>query len=192
MLVGYNIDMFVENSLPIARFGTDEVWRAHPVDDRFEYSKNDLRDLVRICNEPAVYEILFYRKLSGKPYTTANAESLINWGKTGWKEQSRFAFLIRDMENTISASIDIKSNDLASSEIGYWATEHNPGIMTNAVLAICELAKDNGYKSLFGLVRRDNSKSLSVLQRAGFIMTDEQKREDRGGLVYCTYTLDLV
>lgn len=183
--------MQVENPIEIARYGTKEMWHIHPVNKTFSATERDVDVLVKVCNEPAIYDILFRKKLNGVPYTAQNAYSLINWAKQGWKDQTRFSFLVRDTNNQIAASIDIKSNNLSNSEIGYWATMHEPGIMTNTVLAICQLAKNNGYHSLYGLVRKDNPLSVVVLTRAGFELTGEELRKDRDDHVYCTYTLDL-
>lgn len=51
--------------------------------------------------------------------------------------------------------------------------------MTNTVLALCDLAKKAGYKSLFGLTIPDNQRSQNVLIRAGFTMEGEMEKDGK-------------
>ena len=60
-------------------------------------------------------------------------------------------------------------------EVGYWMSNGNPGVMTNAVRAICDIAKTAGYKSLYGLTVLNNEKSQKVLINAEFENVGEIK-----------------
>lgn len=166
-------DHSISSPIKVNKFPNGEPCLIYPLDNTFIYSPDDLNRLVVVCNQKDIYEILFRKKLNSKPYMIENALSLINWGRLGWESNKWFAFLVRDTENKIVASVTIKSNDLESSEIGYWASEDKPGIMTNTVDKICEIAKLVGYKNLYGLVIPDNKKSINVLLRLGFKVIGE-------------------
>ncbi len=66
--------------------------------------------------------------------------------------------------------MDIKSANLESAEIGYWLSAHHSGVMTNAVCALVQLARDAGYAELFALIRPTNTRSANVVARAGFTL----------------------
>jgi len=175
----------------VSRHGTGEKWLMSPINELFVVTEHDFGKIVEICNEPKVYEILFQQKLSGKPYSLEQARSFIYWAKEGWENDTHFVFLLRDTDGQIGAAVDIKSNNLDSSEVGYWATNHKPGIMTNAVLALCQIARENLYKSLYALVRTDNPKSIAVLEKVGFKLSTEGLPEKKDGHIYNTYVSSL-
>jgi RimJ/RimL family protein N-acetyltransferase len=125
-----------------------------------------------------IYDTLFRDKFKGKPYTLENAKGFIKWAKDGWQRNKWFVFLIKNPKGQIVGAIDIKSNNLNSAEIGYWVDVKTPGVMTNLVIALCEIAKDAGYKSLYGLTVLENDRSQKLLLRAGF--KNEGQIEEKG------------
>lgn len=153
----------------IEGFPERETYFVQSIDSSQNISDDDLETITRICSEELIYNVLFKEKFNGKPYTLENARSFINWAKEGWNKNKWFVFLIRDSENKIVGAVDIKSDNLESAEIGYWMTKEVSGVMTNAVVALCNMAKNAGYKSLYGLTILNNEKSQRVLLRAGFV-----------------------
>lgn len=160
-----NFESLIESY--ISNFKTGEICRMIG-GIKMTFSDEDVKDISRICSQEEVYDILFKRKLGGKPYTEENAQLFISWIKRGWKEQTHFVFIIRDSKNRIIGAIDIKSPDLESSEVGYWADKLASGFMTNALQSLEEIATRAGYKSLYAKVVAHNKKSMGVLERAGF------------------------
>lgn len=158
----------------ILRFPENEVCEMQSLDRTFELTDEDLDTVVATSNEPHLYNMVFRRVLNGQPYLKPRAEYFFSWGREGWDTNGWFVFAIRNSQKKIIAVIDIKSNTTAAAEIGYWASASSPGVMTNAVLQLCELAKEAGYASLFALVVPENLKSARVLQRAHFV---EEERE---------------
>lgn len=152
----------------IKRFPTDEIYNIVAIDKDFLSSDEVLAQITKICSEELIYNILFKERLAGKPYVLENALNFITWAQKGWEKQEWFVYLVMDNNKKIAGAVDIKSNNLESAEIGYWASSEISGIMTNAVTALCNIAKDGGYKSLYGLTVLDNQKSQNVLTRAGF------------------------
>ncbi len=140
-----------------------QLWRV----DKMNITNNDYEQIRKICNEEAVYDYLFKEKLEGKPYPIEKAKGFIEWAKKGWDENTHFVFLVRNSEGEIVAAVDTKSNDCDGAEIGYWASEDYPGIMTNAVKAMIDVDKNAGFKSVWARVRKGNEKSYGVQERAG-------------------------
>jgi len=159
----------------VEKFPDKETYSLMSIDGGQNISEKDFETIARICNEELIYKVLFAEKFEDKPYTLENAKDFINWAKEGWDKNDWFVFLIRDPENNIVGSVDIKSNSLESAEVGYWMSNGNPGVMTNAVRAICDIAKTAGYKSLYGLTVLNNEKSQKVLINAEFENVGEIK-----------------
>jgi RimJ/RimL family protein N-acetyltransferase len=126
-------------------------------------------EITRICNESLVYEFLWKDILGGNPYPPEKATGFIKWGGDGWKKGSHFVFLVLTESGEVAAALDIKSANTESSEIGYWASQSHPAIISTAVEAMCGLASAASYKGLFGRVRPDNTGSKKVLIRCGFL-----------------------
>jgi RimJ/RimL family protein N-acetyltransferase len=176
-------------SLAITHFKTHEAWQMFSIDSSFTAQEQDFLRIKEICNEPLVYRWLFEEMLDSKPYSLEKAKSFISWAQEGWEEQTYFVFLIRDEKGVIQAAIDIKSNNLDESEIGYWASRDKPGIMTNAVRALCGLAKQAGYNKLFADVQVANNRSVKVLKRANFSL---EKDFIKNGERYYRYWKELL
>ncbi len=123
--------------------------------------------IVSICNEPEVYAWLFREPLDGKAYKTTKARDWLKWSAAGWAAGSHFVFAVIDDHQHIAAACDIKSRDPVA-EIGYWASRHHRGIMTNVVKAMCDWASEAGFQGLFARTKLANSASQAVLERAGF------------------------
>ncbi len=161
------------HKLPVTNHLTGETWQMCSVDSTLEFFAADYEALVSICNEPRLYEYLFKDKLSGRPYNLDDARSFVDWANDGWRQQSYFVFLIKDLQGKIAAAIDIKSNSLEEAEIGYWSSETRKGVVTNAVIQLLTLANEAGYKKLFANIRETNIQSQGVLLRAGFSLEQE-------------------
>jgi len=67
----------------------------------------------------------------------------------------------------VVAACDIKSNAL-NAEIGYWSSQAHRGVMTNALVAMCDMAAGAGFVALFARTKTGNVRSEAVLKRAGF------------------------
>lgn len=127
-----------------------------------------LSDLVRICNEPAIYDFLFRERLKGATYTAEDARGFLAWGSKGWAEKAYFVFIVRDEHGHIAAATDIRANTLVESEVGYWASSKHSGIMTPTLNALTKVALRAGYAALMAYVRLDNDRSRQVLLTNGF------------------------
>lgn len=147
---------------------SEKKYRIISVDGSFEISEHDLKTITEICNEELVYRFLFRDRLKGSAYVINDARKFITWALNCWKEDEGYFFFVRDENNNIVACLHINSNNLDRTAIGYWATKDAPGIMTNAVKHLCEIAKKAGYRKLHALVEPVNIRSIGVLQRNGF------------------------
>lgn len=135
-----------------------------------EYSpKNMLSDIVAVCNQELIYDVLFNSSLKGDLYSNKRAESFVKWAHQGWEKKSYFVFLIMDeSEEQVCGAIDIKSNELRSGEVGYWASRYHSGIASSALKKMADLAKETGYEALHAFVEASNVRSANVLLRNGF------------------------
>jgi RimJ/RimL family protein N-acetyltransferase len=127
-----------------------------------------VEEVVRICNEPRVYDVLFRRTLRGAPYPPEKAIAFLDGAARGWRERTHFVFLIVAAGGRLVGNVDIEADDLAAAEIGYWATASRAGFISPAVAAVCDLARAAGYRSLYAHTRPDNERSVAVLRRSGF------------------------
>ncbi len=169
------------DSFPITHFKdpslTAEVLR---VDDTFEVTDSDIQRIVEVCNQKAIYELLFKERLEGNPYKEESARKFINWAKEGWSHETHFVFLIRNAQGEIIGAIDIKSPDIEAGEVGYWMDEKSPGYMTNALIGLTKVAQAAGYKKLIAFTKKINEPSKRVLLRAGFEYVGEDEKEEPG------------
>lgn len=164
-------------NVEVTNFKTSEIWQMFSVDSTFVAKNEDLERIKTICNEPLVYKWLFKENLRNKPYTLEKAKGFIDWAHDGWNKQEYFVFLIKDIQGVIQAAIDVKSNNVDKAEVGYWASGDKPGIMTNVVKILCDLAKQAGYKGLFSDVQVTNEKSGKVLERINFSLEEELTKD---------------
>lgn len=172
---------------PLQNHLTGEPYRLESVDSAQRYSEQ-VQAIVDICNQPLVYEWIFAQRLGGKPYPPERARQFLAWGEQGWQQQTHFLFLITHQGQVVGAC-DIKSPDLHLAEVGYWMSALHPGIMTNALKRLCQVARKAGYRKLFAKVKPGNTKSIGVLERAGFGGWEDVVSD---GQVFKRCTLELV
>lgn len=147
-------------------------------------SDEDIRRIVEICNQDKVNRWVTRQHATGEngEYLTEDARQFVEFANEGWTTNSSFMYLIRDENNRVMGTIDIKSNNKDRAEIGYWTDtlEDQGGYMTNAVLALSGSAKQAGFRRLYGFVEPHNDASRAVLERAGFV-EDEVVRMEMAG-----------
>ena len=140
-----------------------------------------LNRLVQICNQEKIYNILFKTMLQAQKYPKEKAVQFFDYAKKGWEEKTNFVFLIiRVSDGHLCGAIEVKSNDLERSEIGYWASEDAHGIMTLSLKQIIKEAKSSGYKSLFARILTNNEASMTVVKNNGFVNMGLSKNEEDG------------
>lgn len=152
---------------PLVNARTGERYELVPARDA-DTPVSDIAAIVSVCNEPAIYDLLFAERCAGRPYAAADAERFLSWAARGWQGGTHFVYLIRCESGEVAGAIDIKSANRESAEIGYWLSAAHSGVMTNAVIALLERARAAGYAELHALVRPTNIRSANVLKRAGF------------------------
>jgi len=146
--------------------------------DHATFSPNAAKQIFSICSQAEVYK-LFEALFKGRPYSEKDAEFFLNHVREGWKTKTSFHWMVF-AEDEIVGTVGIKSID---GEIGYWQSNQHPGVMSIAVKKICDFAKTAGLPSLWAYVRRDNTASIRVLEKAGFELDEglTSKREDALG-----------
>lgn len=154
------------------RYGTDTHYQLVPLCD-LEVTPQHLADIQRICSEAEIHRWLF----APEAYTLEKAKGFVKWGQEGWRAQSHFVFLMLDPKARIAGAIDIKSADLAASEVGYWVSQAHAGIASAALEQLIKIAGQAGYRGLFAQVKPGNEKSVSVLTRNGFLQDNTYKTQ---------------
>lgn len=149
------------------------------LDQSFSPTTDDITRIVEVCSQDLIYERLFKERFKGEPYTEEKAKSFVSWAKDGWGKKEWFVFLVRNPQGKISCCVDIKSNNLDGAEVGYWSSQDSPGIATNAVVTLCDIAKKSGYKKLYVLISPDNTKSIDIAKRAGFEGGEQVTKESK-------------
>ncbi len=162
-------------SAPVSNYLTGSTCYLRRVD---EVPATDamLEQMVAIGNEPEVYTWLFREMLNGQPYELENARDFFDMGNDGWENNDKFVFLLLTEDGSPAACIDIKSADPDYAEIGYLSSIRHRGVMTNTVVALAALAKEAGFKTLFGRSKKDNTASSRVMIRAGFMYHEEKSK----------------
>lgn len=163
----------------VRKYPANEVYMIQSVDNDSVFSEEDYQTITKICSQELIYDRLFKELFNGEPYTMDKAKGFVSRARDGWQNNDKFVFLIRNDKGKIVAAMDIKSDNTEEAEIGYWASKDEPGIMTNSVVALCQIAKEAGYKSLYGLTVPDNEKSQKVLARSGFEKAGEVKERNK-------------
>lgn len=158
-------------SRAVQRYCSNEMYFLQSLDDSLRITISDLSTIVRRCNEPLIYKYLFKDSLDGRPYAIADARVFIEWANLGWKEHRYFVFLIKSPGGKIVGYVEISSDILTESAIGYWITSTVSGVMTNVLTCMIDIARAAGYRKLFALVEPDNIRSLKLVERVQFIHT---------------------
>ncbi len=169
--------------LPIERvvvhFGHGERCELRSVDRTYQLTDEDAETVAAIANEDLIYHRLFRERFNGRPYTKEDAYQFFAWAQERWSHNESFVFFVRNERKRIVGAIDIKSATTDAAEIGYWASAESPGIMTNTVLVLCQVAKEAGYLRLFACIAINNEKSIRVVQKAHFVWECEIVRNNR-------------
>jgi RimJ/RimL family protein N-acetyltransferase len=143
-----------------------------------EIEAGNIERITSICNEPDVYDWLFRKPLSGKPYPEEKARQWLEWARAGWTANSHFIFAVISEAKDIAAACQIKSNDDVA-EVGYWASHIHRGVMTDAVSAMCLLAANAGFRELYASTNEGNTRSEAVLSRVGFVRVPGVRSDNR-------------
>jgi len=178
-MVKYIFDksLIMENNTPrfgepavieVKNFLTRDKFSICRADGSFYNPEEAAIQVTAVCSQPSVYDFLFKEKFNGRSYNITDAGSFLDQAKKGWEERTHFVFLVKDQSGKVVGSLDIQSADLSGAQIGYWADENAQGFMTNAVKALCDIAKGAGYRSLRATAFMHNPRSAGVLKRAGF------------------------
>jgi RimJ/RimL family protein N-acetyltransferase len=168
-------------SRTIERYPSGESCTLLSVDQTYAQTDQDQKNIAKLFNQPSIYKLFLAETWKGREFSAEDARTFIGNAQKNWISKKSFIFLVRNPENDIVAVLTIKSPNLDSAEIGFWASENYPGIMTNALIELCDIAQRAGYKQLFGKTMADNEKSLRVLNRAGF---NEEKPIEQRGLIW--------
>lgn len=158
----------------VVNHNTGEICSLQLMTDPTLLSENDITRFIEICNQPKIYDTFYRHKLHEKPVNQ-------NWAKSYFENTTNnLTYLIRDPSGRIVATIGLKpsTEESNTAEINYLASEDYPGIMTNSIIKICEMAKIIGYKKLTADFLADNHHSQRVLERSGFTILDTAQEKN--------------
>src|SRR2546429_7183219 len=124
----------------IVRFGQGERCELRSADQTHRLTDENAETVAAIDKEDFIYDRLFRERFNGQPYTKEDAYQFFAWAQERWSHNESFVFFVRNERNRIIGAIDIKSATTDEAEIGYWASAASPGIMTNTVLVLCQVA----------------------------------------------------
>lgn len=161
---------FAERKTAVRNHLTGKLHQLIPVSD-LSPSATQLDRIVSICNEPKVFKTLFSDSFPDGEYPRSSAEDWISWAQSGWRDKSHFVFATVDDQGLVVAACDIKSADIRNAEIGYWASSHHRGVMTNSVSTMLDLARQAGFLYFYADVLERNDCSQRVLERVGFSLS---------------------
>ena len=104
------------------------------------------------------------------PYTRAHAVDFIT---SIARTRDEHAYAIITREDDFVGVIGWHMNREQGLELGYWLGEPywGKGYATEAAIALVQAAKDAGHKKLFANAITENTGSIRVLEKAGFVQT---------------------
>ena len=118
------------------------------------------------------------------PYPAGAAESYIAYSRA--KETSEVIWGM-DKDGQLIGMISISPNEAGRADLGYWLAPQlwGAGLMSEAVQAVVEYARDKGFDLLSAHVHQGNEGSVKVLMKNGFsyLGTAETHSIPRGGMV---------
>ena len=136
--------------------------------DELPFAHGRAVEVAAVCNEPLVYDRLFRARRQGRPYAATESEDFLLWAAAGWRDGTHFVFLLLDDEEQVVGALDVKSPEREAAEVGYWLSAAHRGIMTSALLAMLDAARMAGFVRVWARPDADNTRSLALLDRAGF------------------------
>ncbi len=136
--------------------------------DKLPFAHQRAVEVAAVCNEPLVYDRLFRARRQGQPYAVTEGEEFLTWAAAGWRDGTHFVFLLLDDTAHVVGALDVKSAEREAGEVGDWLGAAHRGIMTSALLAMLDAAREAGFVRLWARPDADNSRSLALLDRAGF------------------------
>jgi RimJ/RimL family protein N-acetyltransferase len=140
---------------------------------RVDGTDEQIGNLVSVCNQPLIYDVLFRKALGDAPYDAEHARGFLTWARAGWESNSHFVFLLVDPSGLVAGALDIKSADRNGAEIGYWCSSEHRGLMVNSVRELLEFARRHGFACLWARVDPLNAGSKRVLELNGFHVVGE-------------------
>lgn len=155
------------NIYQINRFPSGELAQLVPLDNSFVWTDSLFHNVVSVCNEPLVYQVLFAQMLQELPYQQSNAEWWANWAREGWDQGTHSVWALMK-DSVIFGAIDLKNIQGTEAEVGFWCSVHEPGYMTNTLNQVLEIARESGLKTIYAWVRPGNKRSGKLLLRSGF------------------------
>jgi RimJ/RimL family protein N-acetyltransferase len=118
------------------------------------------------------------------PYPEGAAESYIAYVRAPETKEVVWAM---DKDGALIGVIGITPNEGGSGSIGYWLAPQlwGGGLMSEALKAVVDYARANGFKRLFADVHQGNEGSAKVLMKNGFFYIGEAESHSiaRGGIV---------
>lgn len=140
----------------------------------------DLHQLVKVCNQPLIFDVIFKERVESDHYPFSKAEEFRSWAAEGWQKGTYFVYVVR-CQGKVVGNIDIKSNKTDGAEVGYLMSSKVPGYMTNVLLGLLKQAKSAGFERLVSYTKPMNDKSQRLLKRAGF---EHQGQKEIDGKMY--------
>jgi len=118
------------------------------------------------------------------PYPDGAAQSYIAYSRA--PETSEIIWAM-DLDGALIGVIGITPNEGGSGNIGYWLASQlwGGGLMSEAMSAVVDYAREQGLKRLFADVHQGNEGSAKVLIKNGFSYIGEAETHSisRGGMV---------
>ncbi len=127
-----------------------------------------LSDIVAVCNEGLIYDLLFKNPLKGEPYSEKRAADFLDFVHDGWRNDAHFVFFVRNPEGHIVGCCDLKSADQKEAEIGYWLSAKDSGIMGLVISEMVGQAFETGFQKMIAYTLASNQRSQKLLERCKF------------------------
>ncbi len=118
------------------------------------------------------------------PYPEGAAESYIAYSRAPETSETIWGM---DKDGALIGMISISSKEDGIGNIGYWLAPQlwGGGLMSEALKAVVDYARAQGFKRLFASVHQGNEGSAKVLMKNGFTYIGEAETHSipRGGMV---------
>jgi RimJ/RimL family protein N-acetyltransferase len=128
---------------------------------------DDLRAVVDACQDPDIPRFIPFVP---QPYGDDDARGFLAAVDREWQGTAERTFAICEADDVLIGAVTVRLRE--GGTVGYWlrASARGHGLMTEAVRAVVEWARDEcGIRQLFLWTHPDNHASQAVAERVGFV-----------------------
>lgn len=147
-----------------------------------EWIGEDYQVIMDLINEEKIHKVFF----SKAPLGSTKPDSYLHDTKQPYLSR----YFIRNSDGKVVGFFNIKPTKVSDEvSIGYMASEHFRGVMTNTVSEVIETCRKLGFKKIVADCLESNKESVGVLERAGLTPPRGNEKTTRDERVFLNFEI---